>query len=242
MKVHAAARIKLLHPAVLSLTLGLIGGIASFALTLVAIISRDSGRLIHLFESIYPGYSVGIIGLILGLLWGFVYGYILGFLIAYLYTYLVKKMAREALDEVFEFDPNQPVNVIQEGEGTKPYTIAIVANPVIYHKTFQINQDALDCLSSKVPGTVLTALERIKDHTPDRGREGFLTRLESVLGAPIPDDQKTAIFGCSEVYDGAFYERDPIFENPDLFWKTVIRCLRSFVSGNFPPAENCGHI
>ncbi|TVM02403.1 MAG: hypothetical protein CV087_09610, partial [Candidatus Brocadia sp. WS118] len=54
--------------------------------------------------------------------------------------------------------------------------------------------------------------------------------LESVLGAPIPDDQKTAIFGCSEVYDGAFYERDPIFENPDLFWKTVIRCLRSFVS------------
>lgn len=230
MKVYAAARIKLLNPAVLSLALGLISGIASFALTLVAIISRDSGRLIHLFESIYPGYSVGIVGLILGLLWGFVYGYILGFLVAYLYTYLIKKMARGDMDPVFKFDPNQAVNVIKEGQGTNPYTIVIVANPVIYHKTFRITVEAIECLKPLVPEEVWRALEDIINHAPITGRSAFLEHLEGVLGPSIPEKQKAAIFGCSEFYDGGFYEPDPIFKKPDLFWKAVIRCLKSFVN------------
>lgn len=233
MKVNAAARIKLLQPAVLSLTLGLISGIASFALTLVAIISRDSGRLIHLFESIYPGYSVGIIGLILGLLWGFVYGYILGFLIAYLYTRQVKKMARGALDPVFEYDPDKIVNIIQEGEGTKPYTIAIVANPVIYHKTFRITDPAIACIQSLDPtisGNIITALEAIKNHPPIRGRADFLELLENTIGINETEEYKAIILGCSEFYDGEFYDKDPIFENSDLFWKAVIRCLKSFVN------------
>jgi len=136
MKVFAFRKIMLLRPDVLGIAMGFLGAIFVFIITLVGITSGQRGAFIDLFEVLFIGYRVGLAGLIAGILWGFLYGYALGFGIAYFYVFLVKKRVEKEAENTppligFDFQAG-PVFVIQEGAGANPYTLAIVANPVIY--------------------------------------------------------------------------------------------------------------
>lgn len=133
MKVFAFRKIMLLRPDVLGIAAGFLGAIFVFIITLAEITSGQRGAFIDLFEVLFIGYRVGLAGLIAGILWGFLYGYALGFGIAYFYVFLVKRKIdcekKPLIDLDFEAGP---VSIIQEGAGANPYTLAIVANPVIY--------------------------------------------------------------------------------------------------------------
>lgn len=133
MKVYAFRKILLLRPDVLGIAAGFLGAIFVFLITLVGIASGQRGVWIDLFEALFFGYGLWLGGLIAGILWGFLYGYALGFGIAYFYVFLVKRKIdcekKPLIDLDFEAGP---VSIIQEGEGANPYTLAIVANPVIY--------------------------------------------------------------------------------------------------------------
>ncbi|MCK6623120.1 MAG: hypothetical protein HUU32_16080 [Calditrichaceae bacterium] len=133
MRVFAFRKIMLLRPDVLGIAMGFLGEIFVFIITLAGITSGQRGAFIDLFEVLFIGYRVGLAGLIAGILWGFLYGYALGFGIAYFYVFLVKRKIdcekKPLIDLDFEAGP---VSIIQEGAGANPYTLAIVANPVIY--------------------------------------------------------------------------------------------------------------
>lgn len=133
MRVFAFRKIMLLRPDVLGIAAGFLGASFVFLITLVGIASGQRGAFIDLFEVLFIGYGTGSGGLIAGILWGFLYGYALGFGIAYFYVFLVKRKIdcekKPLIDLDFEAGP---VSIIQEGAGANPYTLAIVANPVIY--------------------------------------------------------------------------------------------------------------
>ena len=143
MKVYKSSKITILRPEILSVTLGLFWAIFVFIITLIAIVTRQSWTLINLFEGIYPWYRPNWLGLILGLLWGFVNGFLLGFFIGWIYNWLIRKKVKKARVPIFDFDPKATVNIIQQGIGDNPYTIAIVANPVLIKKDETLDYDPI---------------------------------------------------------------------------------------------------
>lgn len=162
MKVFAFPRIMLLRPDLLGIASGFSGAIFVFLITLVGIASGQRGVFIDLFEVLFFGYGIGLGGLIAGIIWGFLYGYVLGFGIAYIYLFLVKRKveAEKSLLAELDFEAG-PVYTIREGAGENPYTLAIVANPLIYiakenrfeedpviHNEALFTKAALRCLKS----------------------------------------------------------------------------------------------
>lgn len=135
MRVLAFRNILLLRPDVLGIAMGFLGAIFVFLISLIGIASGQQGALMDLFQVLFIGYGSSPGGLIAGILWGFLYGYVFGFAIAYIYLRLVKKRIEKEAEQNplvgFNFEAG-PVSVIQEGVGANPYTLAIVANPVIY--------------------------------------------------------------------------------------------------------------
>jgi hypothetical protein len=84
-----------------------------------------------------------------------------------------------------------------------------------------------------IPQSILEKLSDLVNHEPIRGRKDFLTFLEENIGKDETEKYKWLILEHSEHYkDRTSFEVDPIIkeENADYFFKTVIRCLRSFVN------------
>lgn len=50
-------------------------------------------NLVHVFASLYIGYSASVIGALIGVAWALLDGYIAGFVIAFLYNAVVKNTA-----------------------------------------------------------------------------------------------------------------------------------------------------
>ena len=73
-----------------ALTAGILYGIGLFLTTFwVIILGRHEG--LEIIKSIYPGYSVSILGAFIGLVYAFVDGIICGFIFAWLYNKLLPK-------------------------------------------------------------------------------------------------------------------------------------------------------
>ncbi|RME00111.1 MAG: hypothetical protein D6814_04255, partial [Calditrichaeota bacterium] len=131
MKLYKSSKVTLLHPQFLSPTFGILNAAFVLLISLVASASGTSMALIKLYAVIYPGYGLSFIGILLGMVWGFIYGLVLGYLIALIYGTLVARQVKNVQDMVLELNPDQKINVLQEGEGNRPYTLVFVANPVI---------------------------------------------------------------------------------------------------------------
>jgi hypothetical protein len=99
-------------------------------------------------EIFYPGYSkpFGAGDLLLGLIYGSAHGFLFGLIVAYIYNRLrapfpcgVKLLDAEAITS-----RNQPV-IISDGEKTAgsgpPYTIAIIANPILESEIVPTDED-----------------------------------------------------------------------------------------------------
>lgn len=85
-----------LHTTALSLTAGLIWGMAIFFVAAVSLIWPNYGHaFLELTASIYPGYhpSSSIGSVIIGTLYGFVDGAIGGAVFAWVYNFLVRRLS-----------------------------------------------------------------------------------------------------------------------------------------------------
>ncbi len=82
-----------LNARALGFTLGIIWGIAILITTLIALWSTGAyGRsFLYMLASIYPGYSVTIVGSFLGLCYGFADGFVFGWLTAKIYNFFAKE-------------------------------------------------------------------------------------------------------------------------------------------------------
>jgi hypothetical protein len=78
-------------PLALGVTLGVVWGGALCITTLLSIYT-GYGRLFleTLPQSIYPGYSISIVGSLLGLIYGFLDGFVCGALIGWIYNRIAK--------------------------------------------------------------------------------------------------------------------------------------------------------
>lgn len=74
--------------------LGLAGGIMwGFILFIVTLVSDMNGyaiEFLNVIKSIYPGYSISLIGSIIGLAYGFVDAFVALFIFAWIYNWLGK--------------------------------------------------------------------------------------------------------------------------------------------------------
>lgn len=144
MKVYKSSKMFFFRPDVLSLSLGIVGAIFVLLLTLAALVDGTIATVAKPFDTICPGYQFTWLGLIVGPLWGFFYGYLLGFLIGYFSVVLMRRKIANLGEEIFKFDPQEKVNIIKSGQGDSPYTIAIVANPILLdHDGLSPQQDPI---------------------------------------------------------------------------------------------------
>jgi len=74
-----------------ALALGIIAAIYLFVLALLPVLFNDLGKTMILeIQSVYPGYTWGILGAIIGAVYGFIDGFIFGFLMAFFYNKFAK--------------------------------------------------------------------------------------------------------------------------------------------------------
>ncbi len=74
----------------LALSMGILGGLAVFLLTVWFLIMGYSGDLLAKLGSVYLGYSVSWLGAFVGLIYGFVDGLIGGALLGFFYNKFAK--------------------------------------------------------------------------------------------------------------------------------------------------------
>jgi hypothetical protein len=115
---------------------GAIWALAVFVFTAMKINAAENNQALNGFigflAAIYPGYSPPFdsIDLALGLVNGFLHGFLFGTLIAFLYNvWRGEQPFGVKLPRNFAGSP-QPF-VISAGQGELPYTVAIIANPVL---------------------------------------------------------------------------------------------------------------
>jgi len=245
MKVYKSSKLTIIRPEIFSLTLGFFWAIFVLIVTLVAIASKQSWKITEFFEAVYPWYVTNLRGLILGPIWGFINGFLVGFLIGYIYTLLIKRKSKNVQEFVADFELIDNKCIIQEGKGDSPYTIVFVANPVIYLSHFKITQRTLE-IPEEIPrrfysqktkaDMIFSMLRTIADKNgPEvRGKGEFLKFLESEIGKDDYNDGIALQIAnyADRIVDNETFEPDPIMNdnNPELFFKVVIRCIRSFLN------------
>jgi hypothetical protein len=74
----------------LALSMGILGGLAVFLLTVWFLVMGYSGNLLDKLGSVYLGYSVSWIGAVIGFAYGFFDGLIGGALLGYFYNKFAK--------------------------------------------------------------------------------------------------------------------------------------------------------
>ena len=83
MELKKSSRITLLRPQILSIALGIAWALLCLLVTLMAMVSGQAGRLVQIFQLVYPGYALTAGGLVIGLIWAYLYVWLLVFLIGY---------------------------------------------------------------------------------------------------------------------------------------------------------------
>jgi len=78
-----------LRKSALGLSLGVVWGLAVFAVTLLATM-RGIGHTLQLLGVYYLGYTVSYPGSVVGLVWGFANGFVVGVLITWFYDLFCK--------------------------------------------------------------------------------------------------------------------------------------------------------
>ncbi|MCU0644016.1 MAG: hypothetical protein MUC94_07110 [bacterium] len=134
MKFYKSAKVLILRPDILSITLGMLWALFVVIITIISVASKQTIGLVELFKVIYPFYRSSFWSILPGFVFGFINGYILGFLISYIYCWLVRKRVCDCGDLIFEIDFDKKANEIfplKPAPTQNPFTIAIVANPEI---------------------------------------------------------------------------------------------------------------
>jgi tetrahydromethanopterin S-methyltransferase subunit G len=80
-----------LNPKSFGLTTGILWGLCIAIITLVSIITNYATNFLNLIASIYPGYSITLLGSFIGLIYGFIDGFVCGYIFAWLYNWLEKR-------------------------------------------------------------------------------------------------------------------------------------------------------
>ncbi|MBN2090901.1 hypothetical protein JW964_14910, partial [candidate division KSB1 bacterium] len=232
MKVYKAIRVFVLRPEVLSWTLGIVWALTVALITLIGWLSLEPNFFTNLFDVIFPFYQLSCSGILIGFFCGLVQGYLFGFMIGWFYSALIKCKITDERVEVFEYDPEKPVNIIQNGVGEKPYTIVIVANPAIENDSGEIHPDDI---IKKYPDAFLKTVVRILrsfaqnellklpeilskirvatifEKSPDLNNENALIHEYPdlhVLAPRKPDEEKTPLLSYPHEYVKRFPEID----------------------------------
>ncbi len=77
-----------IHTKALALSCGIVLGALIFCVTLAGMFFGYGSECLALLQSIYPGYSVSLIGSIIGLLYGFLTGAVIASFVGTLYNKL----------------------------------------------------------------------------------------------------------------------------------------------------------
>jgi len=81
-----------IHTKALALSSGIVFGIIVCLKTLAGLYFGYGMECLTIFESIYPGYSISVVGSIIGLVYGFLNGAIVVGLISWLYNRIFVRM------------------------------------------------------------------------------------------------------------------------------------------------------
>ena len=80
-----------MNPKNLGLAGGIIWGLGLLVLTLISVGTGYGVVFLNLIVSIYPGYTISLVGSIVGLVYGFLDAFIGLFIFAWLYNWLEKR-------------------------------------------------------------------------------------------------------------------------------------------------------
>jgi len=70
---------------------GILWGAAMLILTLISVATGYGDAFLTLIATVYPGYSISVVGSILGLVYGFIDAFIGLYIFAWLYNWLEKR-------------------------------------------------------------------------------------------------------------------------------------------------------
>jgi hypothetical protein len=73
------------------LSAGILWGLCLLVLTLVSLGTGYAAEFLNIIVSIYPGYTISLLGSIVGLVYGFIDGFVGLYIFAWLYNWLEKK-------------------------------------------------------------------------------------------------------------------------------------------------------
>ncbi|MFQ5963999.1 MAG: bacteriophage holin [Candidatus Scalinduaceae bacterium] len=80
-----------LNPRNFGLAAGVLWGFSLLLMTLISVGTGYASEFLEVIASIYPGYSISLLGSIIGLVYGFIDGFIGVFIFAWLYNWLETK-------------------------------------------------------------------------------------------------------------------------------------------------------
>jgi len=223
-ELYKSTKALMIRPIILSLTLGIIW---AFFVTGISLISFFTQQVTALTLIINPLYRQSVGGIILGFIWGGLTGWILGCLIGSIYRYLIRKKVEADRQFVLGFDRDQKVNVIQPGAGDQPYTIVFVANPALGIKEVQFSDEVKKQLPQK---SVKSNPGKGNSGTPE-GKMALLRLLKSTFNRDSLDEITEFDLSTTKIFQEQMkFSVDPVIENRDLFYRVVIRCLKSFIN------------
>jgi len=75
----------------LGLAAGIFCGVVMFLLTIISVYTGYGAELLNLVATLYPGYTITLVGSIIGLIYGFVDGFVGGYIFIWLYNKLEAK-------------------------------------------------------------------------------------------------------------------------------------------------------
>ena len=87
-KIPSQSRSQALNQRAFGLSFGIVTALFMFFLALIATSGWGNTLLLEI-QSLYIGFTPGLLGAIIGALWGFVEGYIIGYLVAFFYNKFV---------------------------------------------------------------------------------------------------------------------------------------------------------
>lgn len=80
-----------LNPKNFGLAAGILWGLCMLVITLISVVTGYAAGVLNIMASIYPGYSISLLGSVIGLVYGFIDGFIGLYIFAWLYNWLEEK-------------------------------------------------------------------------------------------------------------------------------------------------------
>ncbi|MEX1012697.1 MAG: bacteriophage holin [Waddliaceae bacterium] len=75
----------------LGLSFGIVWGVSVWFVTILSMFTGYGDSFIHMMQSVYPGYSVDLLGSFIGLIYGFVDGFVGLFIFGLIYNWLTAR-------------------------------------------------------------------------------------------------------------------------------------------------------